>query len=122
MSGHAYALAMVALEVNGPEDEPSEWNAIVWRHQEDNVRRWRHRIFKATREQDYKTVRNLPRMMLRSWSNTLVSVRQVTQRTAGRDTAGVEGPLALTPRARRRWAEQFHRHAHPWKPRPVKRV
>jgi RNA-directed DNA polymerase len=113
---------MAALEVNGPQDEASDWNAIPWRHHEDNVRRLRQRIFKATREQDYKTVRNLQRMMLRSWSNTLVSVRQVTQRNAGRDTAGVDGQLALTPAARMRLAEELHRHAQPWKPRPVKRV
>jgi RNA-directed DNA polymerase len=122
MSGHAYALAMAALEVNGPENEASDWGAIPWRHHEGNVRRLRQRIFKATREQDYKTVRNLQRMMLRSWSNTLVSVRQVTQRNAGRDTAGIDGQLALTPHARMRLAEQLHRHAHPWKPRPLKRV
>ena len=62
MSGHAYALAMAALEVIGPEDEPPDWDAIPWRHHEGNVRRLRQRIFKATREQDYKTVRNLQRM------------------------------------------------------------
>jgi hypothetical protein len=28
MSGHAYALAMAALDVNGPEDESSDWGAI----------------------------------------------------------------------------------------------
>jgi len=122
MSGHAYALAMAALNVNGPEDAPSDWNAIPWRHHEDNVRRLRQRIFKATRAQDYKTVRNLQRMMLRSWSNTLVSVRQVTQRNAGRYTAGVDGKVALTSPTRMRVAEELHRHAQPWKPRPVKRV
>jgi RNA-directed DNA polymerase len=122
MSGHAYALAMAALDVNGPADAPSDWNAIAWRHHEGNVRRLRQRIFKATRAQDYKTVRNLHRMMLRSWSNTLVSVRQVTQRNAGRDTAGVDGKVALTSPTRMRLAEELHRHAQPWKPRPVKRV
>jgi len=122
MSGHAYALAMAALEVNGPEDELSDWDAIPWRHHESNVRRLRQRIFKATRAQDYKTVRNLQRMMLRSWSNTLVSVRQVTQRNAGRDTAGVDGQVAITPHARMNLAVELHRHAQPWKPRPVKRV
>src|SRR2546423_14955074 len=122
MSGHAYALAMAALEVNGPEDELSDWDAIPWRHHEDNVRRLRQRIFKATRAQDHKTVRNLQRMMLRSWSNTLVSVRQVTQRNAGRDTAGVDGKVALTSPTRMRLVKELHRHAQPWKPRPVKRV
>jgi RNA-directed DNA polymerase len=68
MSGHAYALAIASLDVNGPEDGSSDWNAISWRHHENNVRRLRQRIFKATRVQDYKSVRNLHRMMLRSWS------------------------------------------------------
>jgi RNA-directed DNA polymerase len=122
MSGHAYALAMAALDVNGPAGAPLDWNAIPWRHHEGNVRRLRQRIFKATRAQDYKTVRNLQRMMLRSWSNTLVSVRQVTQRNAGRYTAGVDGKVALTSPTRMRLAEELHRHAQPWKPRPVKRV
>jgi hypothetical protein len=35
-------------------------------------------------------------MMLRSWSNVLVSVRQVTQRNAGRATADIDGKVALT--------------------------
>jgi RNA-directed DNA polymerase len=122
MSGHAYALAMAALNVNGPEDAPSDWNAIPWRHHEDNVRRLRQRIFKATRAQDYKTVRNLQRMMLRSWSNTLVSVRQATQRNAGRYTAGIDGKVALTSPTRMGLAEELHCQAQPWKPRPVKRV
>jgi RNA-directed DNA polymerase len=43
----------------------------VWPVHEENVRRLRQRIFKATKEQDLATVRNLQRMMLRSWSNTL---------------------------------------------------
>ncbi|MFD1277289.1 reverse transcriptase N-terminal domain-containing protein [Streptomyces kaempferi] len=41
--------------------------------------RLRQRIFKATREEDWALVRSLQKLMLRSWSNTLISVRQVTQ-------------------------------------------
>ena len=67
------------------------WDAIDWRLHEDNVRRLRRRIFTATREQDWATVRSLQKMMLRSWSNTLVSVRQVTQRNAGRGRPGSTG-------------------------------
>jgi hypothetical protein len=70
------------VTVNGPEDVP-DWDAIDWRLHEGSVRRLRRRIFKATRERDWATVRSLQKMMLRSWSNTLVSVRQVTQRKAG---------------------------------------
>jgi RNA-directed DNA polymerase len=75
MTGHAFALAMVAVEVNGPEDVGLDWDAIDWRVQEDNVRRLRQRIFKATRDEDLKKVRNLQKLMLRSRANTLVSVR-----------------------------------------------
>ncbi|MEU1276683.1 reverse transcriptase N-terminal domain-containing protein, partial [Streptomyces sp. NPDC005799] len=64
--------------MNGPEDV-AEWDDIAWRHHEDNVVRLRQRIFKATREEDWALVRSLQKLMLRSWSNTLISVRQVTQ-------------------------------------------
>lgn len=63
--------------VNGPEDV-FDWDAVNWRAHEQNVARLRQRIFKATREQDWATARSLQKMMLASWSNTLVSVRQVT--------------------------------------------
>jgi RNA-directed DNA polymerase len=61
-------------------------------------------------------------MMLRSWSNTLVSVRQVAQRNAGRTTAGIDGQVALTSSARAELAVRAHRTARSWKPRAVKRV
>lgn len=70
--------------VNGPEGEVFDWEAVDWPTHEDNVGRLRQRIFKATQGGDLKQVRNLQKLMLRSWSNTLLSVRQVTQRNAGR--------------------------------------
>jgi N-terminal domain of reverse transcriptase len=86
--------------VNGPKDVTLDWDAIDWRLHEENVRRLRQRIFKSARDGSLATVRNLQKLMLRSWSNTLVSVRQATQLNAGRKTAGVDGEVALTPRAR----------------------
>jgi len=68
--------------VNGPKDVTYEWEAVDWRLHEGNVRRLRQRIFKAAQEEDLATVRSLQRLMLRSWSNTLISVRQATQRNA----------------------------------------
>ena len=111
-----------AETVNGPEDETLDWDTIAWTVHEENVRRLRQRIFKATKEQDLATVRNLQRMMLRSWSNTLVSVRQVTQRNAGRGTPGVDGQVVLTARARMDLAVQVHRTARSFQPLPVRRV
>jgi len=108
--------------VNGPKDGASEWDAIDWRGHEDTVRRLRQRIFTATREQDLAKVRNLQKLMLRSWSNTLLSVRQATQRNAGRKTAGVDGQVALTSQARMDLAVRVHRERSSWQPRPVKRA
>jgi RNA-directed DNA polymerase len=109
------------VTVNGPEDVP-DWDAINWRVHEGNVRRLRRRIFKATREQDWATVRSLQKMMLRSWSNTLVSVRQVTQRNAGRGTPGVDGQVALSSTTRAEMAVLVHRTISTWDPLPVRRV
>ncbi|MGH9258328.1 MAG: group II intron reverse transcriptase/maturase, partial [Acidimicrobiales bacterium] len=113
---------MATGNVNGPEDGFGDWDAIDWRTHEDNVRRLRQRIFKATRDGDLKRVRNLQKLMLRNRSNTLVSVRQVTQRNAGRKTAGVDGEVVLTSPERAALAERLHRHAPPGQALPVRRV
>jgi len=60
--------------------------------------------------------------MLRNWSNTLIGVRQVTQRNAGRATAGIDGRVALTARARAEVAVQVHATRSSWRPVAVKRV
>jgi len=109
------------VTVNGPEDV-LEWDAVDWRAHEQNVRRLRQRIFKAAREQDWPKVRNLQKLMLRSRSDTLVSVRQVTQRNAGRRTAGIDGEVALTPEARAGVAVRVHQSRSSWNPRAVRRV
>ena len=61
-------------------------------------------------------------MLLRSWSNTLVSVRQVTQRNAGRRTAGIDGQVALSSKARAEMAVWVHQTVSSWQPVPVRRV
>ena len=38
------------VEVNGPEGEVLDWDAVDWRRVEDDVRRLRQRIFTATHE------------------------------------------------------------------------
>jgi RNA-directed DNA polymerase len=114
--------------VNGPEDSPRDdldgvdWGFIDWRACEREVGRLRQRIFKATQEGDWPKVRNLQKLMLRSRSNTLVSVRQVAQRNAGRKTAGIDGVVALTAEARADLAVQVHRTVTLWRPLAVRRV
>lgn len=108
--------------VNGPEGAVLDWDAIDWRAVEERVGRLRQRIFKASQVGDLKRVRNLQKLMLRSHANTLMSVRRVTQRNAGRVTAGVDGQVMLTASARADVAAWVQSMTQPWQARPVRRV
>jgi len=114
--------------VNGPEGLPRldldavGWDWVDWHAVEGEVRRLRQRIFKAAQEGDLAKVRSLQKLMLRSRSNTLLSVRQVTQRNAGRKTAGIDGEVALTSESRADVAVRVHQSIQTWKPRAVRRV
>ena len=92
-------LDTMTIVANGPEGELLAWDAVDWRACEQTVRRLRQRIFTASKEGDLKKVRNLQKLMLRSRANTLLSVRRVTERNAGRETAGVDGEVVITPEA-----------------------
>jgi RNA-directed DNA polymerase len=84
---------------NGPDDDLA-WDAVNWAVHEQNVARLRRRIFTAVRDGDLAKARNLQKLMLRSWSNTVVRVRQVAQRYGGRGTAGIDRVVALDGPAR----------------------
>jgi RNA-directed DNA polymerase len=116
----------LGTSVNGPEGLPSfgggAWERVDWRFHEEQVRRLRGRIFKAVRAGDWPLARNLQKLALRSWSNTLVSVRQVTQRNTGRRTAGIDGQVALTSQARAEMAVHVHAGIGSHRPSPVRRV
>src|ERR1039457_5005262 len=120
----------LGTSVNGPEDlrparpvfDGDACEHVDWWRCEQEVRRLRRRIFKAAKEGDLAMVRDLQQLMLRSWCNTLVSVRRVTQRNVGRRTAGVDGLVALTSQARAGVAVRVHTSIGSWKPSPVRRV
>ncbi len=126
MATTARADKLDTTSVNGPHGDDLgwdlNWDAVPWSVVEDDVRRLRQRIFKASQAGDLKRVRSLQKLMLRSRSNTLHSVRRVTQHNAGRKTPGVDGQVALTSPARAEVAVAVHRHTTPWQARPVKRV
>jgi RNA-directed DNA polymerase len=108
--------------VNGPEDDVVDWLSIDWRQVEDEVRRLRQRIFTASQAGDLKKVRNLQKLMLRSRANALVSVRRVTERNAGRKTAGIDGTVVVTAPGKAALAEQVRNAGSTSAAQPVKRV
>lgn len=103
--------------VNGPEGA----FPVTMLEARENVRRLRQRIFKAAQEGDLKRARNLQKLMLRSRSNTLVSVERVTEVNAGRKTAGIDGQLALTAEDRAELVRRVHA-GRSWQPWPVRRA
>lgn len=108
------------LSANGTEKQ-TDWNAIDWRQAEKTVRNLRQRIFRATQEGDMKKVRSLQKLMLKSYSNRLVSVRRVTQVSTGKNTPGVDKMVIKTPAARGELVDFIARYTT-WKAQPAKRV
>ncbi len=108
--------------MNGPEDAGLGWDRVDWGQAEEHVRRLRRRIFAASQAGDLSKVRNLQKLMLRSRSNALVSVRRVTEVNAGRRTAGVDGRIVLASWEKADMAAWLQHGAAAWRPLPVKRV
>jgi RNA-directed DNA polymerase len=107
--------------VNVTEHPATDWNAIDWRKANRKVVNLRQRIFRASREGNLKKVRSLQKLMLRSYFNTLVGVRRVTQENHGKNTPGVDKLLVKTPE-RRAWLVDYLMTFQPWKAKPNRRV
>src|SRR6266550_3579914 len=105
---------------NGTEKQ-TDWNAIDWRKANRTVRNLRQRIFRAAQEGNLKKVRSLQKLMVKSYSNRLVSVRRVTQMNAGRNTPGMDKLVIKTPAARGRMVDALAHHSV-WKAKPARRV
>ncbi|MCA1617555.1 MAG: group II intron reverse transcriptase/maturase [Acidobacteria bacterium] len=99
----------------------TDWNGVNWRTANKRVRNLRSRIFRATQAGEWAKVRDLQRLMLRSYSNTLVSVRRVTQVNQGKRTAGIDKVVVKTPAARGKLVDALMVY-QPWKAKPTRRV
>ena len=107
---------------NGPEGRAgTAWDAIDWRKADRIVRNLRHRIFRASQANDLRRVRSLQKLMLRCYSNILMSVRRVTQVNAGKNTPGADKVVVKTPAARGRLVDLLATF-QPWRASPVRRV
>lgn len=98
-----------------------EWADINWKRVNKRVRNLRQRITLATQNGQWNKVRNLMKLMLRSLSNLLLSVRRVTQENQGKKTAGIDKETALTP-AKRTILVNKMRNYELWKVKPTKRI
>jgi RNA-directed DNA polymerase len=114
--------AATSVVVNGPKDAPVGWREVDWRQAERDVAALRRRIFTASRAGDLARVRNLQKLMLRSRANALLSVRRVSERNAGRRTAGIDGEVLVSDREKAALASRLQHRPAPGSALPVRRV
>jgi len=113
--------AQATEPVTGTERPPTDWQSVDWRKANRMVRNLRQRIFRATQADDWNKVRSLQKLMLRSYSNTLVSVRRVAQENTGKRTPGVDKLVVKTPALRGRLVDLLMT-SQPWRARPARRI
>lgn len=105
----------------GAQEPLHDWSAIDWQPVKKRVKNLRQRIYRATQNGQWNQVRSLTKLLLRSYSNLLVSIRRVTQDNQGKQTAGVDGHRALSPQARVILVQQMQGYTL-WKVKPTKRI
>jgi RNA-directed DNA polymerase len=77
-----------------------KWDEINWHKLERSVFKLQKRIYQASGSGDWKRVHRLQRLLLKSKSAKLLSVRRVAQHNCGRKTAGIDGVKSISPEQR----------------------
>ncbi|WP_415885411.1 group II intron reverse transcriptase/maturase [Neptuniibacter sp. QD37_6] len=95
------------------------WHDIDWEACHIRVRGLQVRIAKAAKEQQWRQVKKLQRMLVRSFSAKAIAVKRVTE-NRGRKTAGVDGETWDTPETK--WNAVFRLKRQGYKPKPLRRV
>lgn len=78
----------------------TDWNSIKWNKVNRHVSSLQERIYRASRNNDKKKVRDLQRQLMRSSSALLKAIKRVTQENKGKYTSGVDNFTATSDRAR----------------------
>lgn len=74
------------------------WDNVVWSTSYEKVRSIQKRIFKASLARDTKRVWFLQKLLLRNPHAKLIAVQTVTTLNKGKNTAGIDGYIATTPK------------------------
>jgi RNA-directed DNA polymerase len=94
--------------INGLEgQELTDWSQVNWKLARKSVRNLRQRIFRARKLGQWKQLRRLQKLLIRSRANLLLSVRQITQVNEGKQTAGVDKEVINTPSQRVKLAKEW---------------
>jgi RNA-directed DNA polymerase len=104
--------------INGDNGQLTDWSQVNWKKVRQNVRNLRQRIFRARKLGQWKQLRRLQKLLIKSRSNLLLSVRQITQVNTGKQTAGIDKEIINTPAQRVKLVNEWIMP----KAKPTKRV
>lgn len=85
---------------NGDNGQLTDWSQVNWRQARRIVRNLRQRIFRARKLGQFKQLRRLLKLLVRSHANLLLSVRQITQINDAKQTPGADKEVINTPQQR----------------------
>ena len=77
-----------------------DWKSIKWYKVNRHVDSLQKRIYRASKNNDKKKVRDLQRQLMRSNSCLLKAINKVTKENKGRFTPGIDGFKATSDKAR----------------------
>jgi RNA-directed DNA polymerase len=106
--------------INGENKRLENWHQVNWRKAIKVVKNLRYRIFRARNLGNWRSLRRLQKLMLRSQSNLLLCIRQITQVNTGKRTAGIDKEVINTPQQRVKLFLEMAHTAHIVK--PTKRI
>ncbi|MCP3175730.1 group II intron reverse transcriptase/maturase [Desulfuromonas sp. KJ2020] len=111
----------MSTEKQGPASFhfPEHWHAIDWYRVQRKVRGLQVRIAQATKEGQWRRVKQLQRLLVRSFAARALAVRRVTE-NRGKRTPGIDGELWSTPNSKWKAIERLKRTGY--RPKPLRRI
>jgi RNA-directed DNA polymerase len=95
------------------------WHTIDWYLAQRKVRGLQVRITKATKLQQWRKVKTLQRMLVRSFAAKALAVKRITE-NRGKRTPGIDGELWSTPESK--WQAIFRLKRQGYNPKPLRRI
>jgi len=74
--------SLILKRVNGQAEQLTNWSQINWQQVHKLIRNLQRRIFRTRKLGRFKQLRRLQKLLIKSYANLLISVRQITQSQA----------------------------------------
>ena len=95
------------------------WSEINWRKLEKKLWKLQKRIFRTKKEENVKLVKQLQKLLVKSFAAKTLAVTKITQDNRGKRTAGIDGVKSIPPAKRFELVERLQ-ISH--KAKPLKRI